>query len=266
MEPSLGRVELPAPFEDVDVDHLVLLIADMFERLMKHNDQIPLSPESLTRFHSRSPPNISILDYLRRIVKFTNVERACLLLVLRYIDQIAARNPLFTLSSLTCHRFVITSIAISSKCFCDAFCTNSHYAKVGGISVAELNLLEREFLQATRWHLLCTRDILQDYYVNLVRTHSSGIYIISGDPTAGSSSSTALSESSSSDSSDVDMDTGPSRSVSPTSTTRTETPHAPMDIAVPSGHGRRHDVPQDAPRGPTIEQNVAFQTWRGDGS
>jgi hypothetical protein len=30
--------------------------------------------ESLTRFHSRSPPNISVLDYLRRIVKYTNVE------------------------------------------------------------------------------------------------------------------------------------------------------------------------------------------------
>jgi hypothetical protein len=78
----------------------------------------------------------------------------CLLLILRYIDQIAAGNPLFTLSSLTCHRFVITSIAISSKGFCDAFCTNQHYAKVGGISVAELNLLEREFLQATQWRLM----------------------------------------------------------------------------------------------------------------
>jgi hypothetical protein len=103
--------------------------------------------------------------------------------------------------------------------------------------------------------------MLQEYYVNLVRTHSSGTYFIAGNPP----STGSLSESSS-DSSDVDMESGPSRSASPTSTTRTETPHAPMDIAVPSGHGRRHDLPQDAPRGPTIEQNIAFQTWRGDGS
>lgn len=73
-----------------------LLPADMCERLMAHNDQIPLSPlvssvtspnvdgdsvfssESLTRFHSRSPPNISVLEYLRRIAKYTNVEvRVC---------------------------------------------------------------------------------------------------------------------------------------------------------------------------------------------
>lgn len=73
----------------------------MLERLIAHNDQIPLSPyvsvtfsaairyvlifiliasESLTRFHSRSPPSISVLEYLRRIVKYANVE------VRRFLD------------------------------------------------------------------------------------------------------------------------------------------------------------------------------------
>jgi hypothetical protein len=65
--------------------------------------------------------------------------------------------PLFTLSSLTCHRFIITSIVVSSKGLCDTFCTNSLYAKVGGISVTELNLLEREFLQAIDWRLMVSR-------------------------------------------------------------------------------------------------------------
>ena len=61
MEPP-ERVSLPAAFEEVDVDILVQLIgvcnaalctvqpvltipaADMMERLMAHNDRIPLSP------------------------------------------------------------------------------------------------------------------------------------------------------------------------------------------------------------------------------
>ncbi|KAJ8696582.1 Pho80p cyclin [Pleurotus ostreatus] len=154
MESSTSeRVELPASFEDTDMDYLAQLIADMLERLMVHNDRIPLLPESLTRFHSRSAPNISVLDYLRRIIRFTNVEKSCLLLTLHYVDQICARTPLFTLSSLTCHRFVIAAIAVSSKGLCDTFCTNSLYAKVGGISLSELNLLEREFLSAIDWRL-----------------------------------------------------------------------------------------------------------------
>lgn len=71
------------------------------------------------------------------------------------------------------HRFLITALAVSSKALCDAFCTNVHYAKVGGIRVAEFNLLEREFLSQIEWRLTCTRELLQTYYVNLVRTHST---------------------------------------------------------------------------------------------
>jgi len=59
----------------------------------------------------------------------------------------------FTISSLTVHRFLISSIAVSSKALCDVFCTNSHYAKVGGLRVVELNLLEKEFLAAIDWRL-----------------------------------------------------------------------------------------------------------------
>ena len=170
----------------------------MLQRLIEHNDRIPLSPyavgsllssivalttrfssEALTRFHSRAAPNISVLDYLRRIVQYTKAEvsrfsgslacllmpplrlppnpgtrqRWCLLITLHYIDQICERNPRFTITSLTCHRFVITSISIASKTFCDSFCRNSVYAKVGGISTAELNVLEREFLSMIEWRL-----------------------------------------------------------------------------------------------------------------
>ena len=65
----------------------------MLQRLIEHNDRIPLSPyaigslpsstvelttrfssEALTRFHSRAAPNISVLDYLKRIVQYTKAE------------------------------------------------------------------------------------------------------------------------------------------------------------------------------------------------
>ncbi|KIM45123.1 hypothetical protein M413DRAFT_47510, partial [Hebeloma cylindrosporum] len=196
--------EIPQNFEEATIDHLVQLIADMLERLMVHNDRIPLSPESLTRFHSRSAPTISVLDYLKRIVRFTNVEKSCLLITLFNIDQICARIPLFTLTSLTCHRFVITSITVSSKGLCDAFCPNNLYARVGGISVTELNVLEREFLSMIDWRLMCTREVLQEYYINLARTHSSGKFYIAGTESPSISSD-----------SDIDMDSGQSCPSSP---------------------------------------------------
>jgi hypothetical protein len=178
MDDVSERVELPPAFEDVDIDHLAVLVADMLSRLIELNDLIPLLPERLTRFHSRSPPAISVLDYLRRIIKFTNVEKACLVLLLNCIDKICTRHPLFTISSLTCHRFIISSITVCSKGICDSFCSNNLYAKVGGVALPELNLLEREFLHFIDWRLVCTREILQEYYINLVRTHSTGLYTI----------------------------------------------------------------------------------------
>lgn len=171
-------VELPGYFEDVQLDDLVVLIADLLQRMVNHNDQIPLSAEGLTRFHSRSTPAISILEYLRRIVRYVRVERSVLLIMLHSIDQICARRPSFNISSLSVHRFIIASITILSKTFCDAFSPNPLFAKVGGVSLIELNLLEREFLSAMDWRLACTREVLHAYYVKLARTHSSGQYSV----------------------------------------------------------------------------------------
>jgi hypothetical protein len=63
-------------------------------------------------------------------------------------------------------------VTISSKALCDSYCTNSHYAKVGGISTQEINTLELEFLKLIDWHLSTTGPILQQYYANLVDQHS----------------------------------------------------------------------------------------------
>jgi hypothetical protein len=137
----------------------------MLNLLIEHNDQVVLTPDALTRFHSRAAPGISVIEYLRRIVKYTNMEvrtsdlhradsqKIPLLSLLAYIDLTCAHLPTFTLSTLTVHRFLIAGVCAGSKAQCDVFCTNSHYAKVGGIKVGELNALEREFLRVTQWNL-----------------------------------------------------------------------------------------------------------------
>lgn len=71
---SPGKPELPWAFIDCPHDTLVVLIAHMLELLCQHNDQVLLTPDALTRFHSRASPGITIVDYLRRIVKYTNLE------------------------------------------------------------------------------------------------------------------------------------------------------------------------------------------------
>ena len=98
-----------------------------------------------------------------------------LIITLFNIDQICARVPLFTLSSLTCHRFIITSITVASKGLCDAFCPNALYARVGGIPVTELNVLERAFLAMIEWRLMVSLSAhtISPHYVYLHVFYSS---------------------------------------------------------------------------------------------
>jgi Cyclin len=116
----------------------------------------------------RATPAISVPEYLHRIVRYSSLEKPSLLAAVYYIDLLSRRYPAFTLSSLTVHRFLITAITIASKGLCDAFCTNTHYAKVGGIGVAELNMLELEFLKKVDWKIVPEAVVLDAYYRSMV--------------------------------------------------------------------------------------------------
>jgi hypothetical protein len=69
-----SQPSVPWAFIDCPTDTLIILISHMLNLLIQHNDQVVLTPDSLTRFHSRAAPGISVLEYLRRIVKYTNME------------------------------------------------------------------------------------------------------------------------------------------------------------------------------------------------
>ncbi|ORX74134.1 cyclin-domain-containing protein [Linderina pennispora] len=122
--------------------------------------RLPTTTQRPTRFHSRAPPNISVNDYLLRVARYASMEPACMLIILIYVDRICERNPTFTISSLTVHRFIIAAGTVAIKTLCDAYCTNLHYAKVGGISLHELNALEVELLDMMGWHLVATQEQL----------------------------------------------------------------------------------------------------------
>ncbi|KAF9144540.1 hypothetical protein BGX30_012480 [Mortierella sp. GBA39] len=76
------------------------------------------------------------------------------------------------LTIMIVHRFIIASVTLAAKAVCDSYCTNSHYAKVGGLSTQELNSLEVEFLGLIEWRVAVEGTMMQRYYVNLVRQHS----------------------------------------------------------------------------------------------
>jgi len=128
---------------------------------------------------------------------------------------------------------------------------------VGGISVTELNILEREFLSAIDWRLTCTSELLQEYYVNLVRTNSKGQFIVTGPQSPTSPTSDG----------DVEMGSGLSRPPSPVETSELPLRHRPRRSIHETSTILIDPAPisQDSTRRPTVEQNMAFAALQQSG-
>lgn len=159
--------KLPPDFINCDKQDLVTIIARMLTSIVNaNNNQTDLNFRTidqacLTRFHSRSPPQISIYDYLARLTQYSVLENSVLIAAVYYIDLLTSMYPTFALNGLTVHRFLLTATTVASKALCDSFCSNSHYAKVGGVNIIELNLLEVEFLTKVGYRVV-PRDFNHD--------------------------------------------------------------------------------------------------------
>lgn len=109
-----------------------------------------------------------MLDYLHRLAKHATLTPPLLLSMVYYIDRLCALYPDFTINTLTVHRFLITAATVAAKGLSDAFWNNSTYARVGGVKVAELKMLELEFLRRVDWKIVPNPEVLVAYYKGLV--------------------------------------------------------------------------------------------------
>lgn len=160
---------MPQKYEFCPAEHLVELIAHMLGELIATNDAIRISSGGLTRFHSRTPPGISVRDYLHRLARHATLTPPLLLAMVYYIDRLCAMYQEFTINTLTVHRFLITAATVAAKGLSDSFWNNTTYARVGGVRVAELRLLELEFLYRVDWRIVPNPEILVAYYQGLVQ-------------------------------------------------------------------------------------------------
>jgi hypothetical protein len=78
----------------------------------------------------------------------------------------------FVVDSFNIHRLIIAGVTCASKFFSDVFYTNSRYAKVGGLPLAELNHLELQFLVLNDFRLAVPVEDLEAYATMLVEFYA----------------------------------------------------------------------------------------------
>lgn len=168
-------------------------LADANPSLNQERENITISNSSHTNhgylksvlsFRGKHIPQITLEHYFQRIQKYCPTTNDVFLSLLVYFDRISKRcnssnnnnsdgsnhnttqqqqAQAFVMDSHNIHRLLIAGVTVSTKFFSDFFYSNSRYARVGGISLQELNHLELQFLVLCDFELLISVNELQRY-------------------------------------------------------------------------------------------------------
>eukprot|EP01018_Ginkgo_biloba_P024854 Gb_27229 [translate_table: standard] len=167
---------------------IVLAMSSLVERLVGrfHRNLVSSSAELLTcrqnlcAFSAAARvPAMSIGKYLDRIFKYAHCSPSVFIVAYVYIDRLIELNPGFLITSLNVHRLLITSVVVATKFLDDLHYRNSYYARVGGLSTSELNILEIEFLFMLHFRLQVSVSVFESYCSQFEREVAMGTGITS---------------------------------------------------------------------------------------
>lgn len=144
------------------------LIARLLNKILSNLDPLGISETGLTHFDSCELPNISFYDYLARIHKYIDCSDACFVIAFIYIDRALQNNASFILSNLNIHRLTLAAVVLAVKYLEDLYSRNITYAKIGGICLAELNVLESSMLSMLNFNLYVSPQLYFQYVEELL--------------------------------------------------------------------------------------------------
>ena len=111
-----------------------------------------------------SIPLISIKDYLEHIYEYTKINSSTIILILIYIDRIC-KILKAKISYYNVHKLILSSMIVASKYNEDGeFYSHKFYAKLGGVSQAEVFNLEYNFVTLLDFNLYVSEELYCKYY------------------------------------------------------------------------------------------------------
>ena len=147
---------------------LINTLSVIFTDICKENDINPIiNNKNISLFLTDSIQTITINDYLQRLVKYTQVESSTLIAMLIYIDRICELNN-FIINSYNVYKILFSSLIIAIKYNEDEYYDNKFYAKVGGLTLTEMNNLEINYLSLIDFKLYISEEVFDNYFENLI--------------------------------------------------------------------------------------------------
>ena len=144
------------------------LLTDICEESKKESN---LFYKPLKCFYSKNIPLISIKDYLEHIYKYTKINTSTIILILIYIDRICNIHKC-KLCYYNIHKLILGSMIIAIKYNEDEYYSQKFYAKIGGVTLAEICNLEYNFLSLINYNLFVNDNLFSKYNDFILSTDS----------------------------------------------------------------------------------------------
>ena len=165
---NIDKKSLISKSEEYVPMKMIEIISDLLNNICEENkDKSENINKNIKPFMTESIPSLSIKDYLTRLSQFTKINESTIILILIYIDRIGKINK-FILTYRNIYKLILASMVIAIKYNEDNFFSSEVYAKLGGLSVLELNYLEFQFLILIKFSLFIEKDLFDKYYYNLL--------------------------------------------------------------------------------------------------
>jgi hypothetical protein len=165
---NIDKTSIISKSEEYVPMKMIEIISDLLNNICEENkDKSENINKNIKPFMTESIPSLSIKDYLTRLSLFTKINESTIILILIYIDRIGKINK-FILTYRNIYKLILASMVIAIKYNEDNFFSSEVYAKLGGLSVPELNYLEFQFLILIKFSLFIEKDLFDKYYYNLL--------------------------------------------------------------------------------------------------
>jgi len=143
------------------INKIILEIIDDNKKELLENK---ISKFSRTIFYMKNLPNIKFIDYLKRTYKYLKPQVSTLIIALIYVDRICSeKSNKLVLIDNNIFKLFLTATILAIKYNEDYYDDNAYFAKVGGISLNEMNILEKEFLDLIDFRLFVSVEIFSKY-------------------------------------------------------------------------------------------------------
>ena len=146
---------------------IILLINNILLQLIQENEakdnyNLIIKNQKNNIFSYEKIPNISILDYLIRIQKYSKIEENTLICSLIYLDRFALSKKII-ITKYNIHKILFLSIFSSLKWNEDLRYKIDYYCKISGIKKQDLFNLEEEFAEILKFNYYIKENIFNEY-------------------------------------------------------------------------------------------------------